>query len=897
MAAHPPQRPAPDRAPTCHVVTHVHWDREWYRPFESFRARLVELAEHICAELDTGRMTAFHLDGQTIVLADIAALRPDLAERLTAHARAGRLTMGPWHVLADNQLVSGENLVRNLLAARRWGADASLATVGYSPDAFGHPADLPRILNGFGMDTALVWRGAPPGHARFRWRSPDGSEVFAVNQGYHAADVLWPADAEAEEDHRVTDFLTSEAERLPDGPWLLMNGGDHLAPAATTARVEAARRQGDPLGVTLRESTLEAFFEEARLAYAEDLPVITGELRAPGDHLTFLLPGTLSARTHLKQANSSAQTLLERWAEPLVALHAPHDRTLLAELRHAWELLLRNAPHDSLCGCSVDEVHRENAVRFDRVQEAGEHIVTRALAAAGVDTRLYGALPAHEAVLAVVNPHAAPHTGPVTVDLLTAPDAFPVRLLDEDGREIPFESTPQAAGIHFEADLDLPPDSRPARRHVLRFVARDVPSLGRACFTVHLGTAPHETSLPRTEDGAGTLDTGAGYQLSAAPDASLTLTLPDGTEVRGFGRIVDGGDRGDTYNYDPPAEDRLVSPRLQGVRRIDSPVRGTLELDATLDIPSALSPDREARGPERVDIPVRLSVTTWHDAAPGALHWDVSFDNTADDHRLRVHFPALDDTGVWLADGHFSLIERPVATDLGPLPDARGHEAVCASAPVQSLSSLGAGAGRIAVAAPGLSEVRAIRRDDDGTPELVLTLLRAVGWLSRFDLTSRTTGAGPMLPTPEAQCRGPQRFRFATTLGHQVADDHALVDFGAAFRVPLRAWQVRPGSAVGTFRDGPVVDGAVLTSLKPAEDGHGVILRVSNPTSEPSPVGVELPDGVAATTVRLDESATDTPATPHSSSRHLPAFGLLSLRLAPSDEEHPDPSSIPPTAI
>ncbi|MFE1230993.1 hypothetical protein [Streptomyces sp. NPDC058745] len=866
------------RTSTCHVVTHVHWDREWYRPFEAFRARLVELAEQICTELDHHRIGAFHLDGQTIVLADIAALRPDLADRLTAHARAGRLTMGPWHVLADNQLVSGENLIRNLLAARRWAAHSSLAGVGYSPDAFGHPADLPRILNGFGMDTALVWRGAPPQHARFRWRSPDGSEVFAVNQGYHEAEVLWPSLAQGDEDQRLSDFLTTEIKRLPDGPWLLMNGGDHLAPTDTAQNIHRADDQAAKHAVRLRESTLEDFFTAARAAAPDDLPVVTGELRAPGDRLTFILPGTLSARTYLKQANSAAQTLLERWAEPLVALHAPDDDTLRSELRHAWELLLRNAPHDSICGCSVDEVHRENAVRFDRVQEVGEHVINRALAASGIDTRLHGALPDRHAALAVVNPHAAPHTGPVTLDLLTAPGVFPSRLLDDAGFALTFESSPLGPETHFEADLDLLPDSQPAMRHRIRFLARDVPGLGRAVYTVDLAPEPSAAHAPQIDEDAHTLHTSTGHRLTAASDASLTLTLPDGTTLPGFGRLVDGGDRGDTYNYDPPAADQLISPVLRAARCVDSAVRSTLEIDAVLHIPTALTEDRAARDRTDTSVPLTLSVTSWHGYTPGTLDWDLRFDNTADDHRLRIHFPALEQATTWLADGHFSLIDRPVTDDLGPLPQLPGHEAVCGSAPVQSVAAIGSGTARIAVSAPGLPEVRAVT-GGAGNPELVVTLLRAVGWLSRFDLTSRTTGAGPMLATPEAQCRGPQHFAFSTSVGRAVADDLDLAGFAAATRAPMRAWQLRPGTQGTPAGRAPRIRGGLMTTLKVAEDADGTILRLSNPTAEPVLTEIDTPGAVTRSRVRLDESPEAESEGPVGDTVLLRPFELLTLRL------------------
>lgn len=274
-------------------------------------------------------------------------------------------------------------------------------------------------------------------------------------------------------------------------------------------------------------------------------------------------------------------------------------------------------------------------------------------------------------------------------------------------------------------------------------------------------------------------------------------------------------------------------------------------------------------------------ITVWADDPAQTLHWEVTVDNAADDHRLRAHFPAAGTPATWLADGHFSLVERPVAADLGPLPEQPGHEAVCGSAPVQSVASLGSGGGRTAVAAPGVPEFRAVPvpgPQGDGA-ELVVTLLRCVGWLSRFDLTTRTTGAGPMLATPEAQCHGTQRFAFATAFGEPVTDDLGLAAFGAATRVPLRACQLRPGEIPPGPRSGPAVSGgALLTALKPAEDGDGWVLRLSNPTAGHVPTGLHLGTSHAEV-VNPDESATGRGIAGDGAVTELPPHGLLSLRI------------------
>ncbi|WP_431930258.1 glycosyl hydrolase-related protein [Micromonospora sp. RP3T] len=788
---------------TVHVVSHTHWDREWYRPMESFRARLAELVARVCDQLDAGDLGRFHLDGQTVTALDALAVRPDLADRVRAHAAAGRLHVGPWHVLADNQLVSGENLIRNLLAARRIAADLGLtiARVGYCPDAFGHPADLPRVLRGFGLDTALVWRGAPPHLARFRWRAPDGAEVLAVNQGYYEPEVLWTAATAAD---RLTAFRDKQAGRDADGPYLLLNGGDHLAPRPLPAGL------ADGAAV---ESTLADYFDAIR----DTVPageVVTGELRYMGDWLTFVLAGTLSTRLYLKQANAAAETLLEAWAEPLTVRAGRAESVGL--LRHAWDQLLQNAPHDSICGCSVDEVHRENEVRFARARQAGEHLVERALLDLGLDTRLAGDPVADAAALVVVNPHAAPVTGPVEVDVYTAPGHTLTGLVDAAGEPVPYDLLATESTPLFYADLDILPDTRDTVRHRIAFVA-DPPAGGWAGWTATVAAGEPAAVRPGVP---GRTVTRGDWTLTVTDDASFTLTdAASGRTLAGLGRLVDSGDAGDTYTYDPPLTDEVVSPVLREAWVHDSAVASRIVVRADLDVPAGLTADRRARSGERVVLPLTVTATIW--AGVPELDWRLEFDNVADDHRLQVHFPTDAPATTWTADAHFSLLTRSLKAPLGPLPDERGHEADAGVAPVRSLATLPG----LAVLAPGLPEVQGIAGE---RPSLAVTVLRAVGWLSRPDLRARTAGAGPQLPTPEAQCRR----RITAVVGVRLDDGEAVLTAAAARRrAPLRAWQLRPGTTAPAARSGLRVDGAQVSAYKPAEDGDGAVLRLVNPTS------------------------------------------------------------------
>lgn len=876
-----------EQVDTCHVISHVHWDREWYRGFDGYRGRLVDLVERVCDSLDDGTYSTFHLDGQTVVLADVLEIRPDLEPRLAALIADDRLTVGPWHVLADNQLVSAENLVRNLFRARRWGIRiGQLSTVGYSPDAFGHPADLPRLLVGFGMDTALVWRGAPPELARFRWRAPDGSEVFTVNQSYHQTEVLWDADASSTQ---LRDYVDAERDRLPDGPWLLLNGGDHLVPQPPSTR----RQQSAESRVDLIESTLADFFAAARDS-VEPLPVVDGELRRPGNRLTFLLPGTLSARTYVKLANERVQTLLERFVEPQMArlelrsgpsdTHMSDSRSLAGLLDHAWDLAIKNSPHDSICGCSVDEVHRTTTVRAERAVETGELLVQRMLLNDGLDTRRYGTPPADDVGLVVLSGHGAVVSGPVVVEVATDVSSSVTSLVTQDGREIPFEVESTRTETVFEADLDLLPDSRECAIHRIAFTATDVPPFGWKAYTARLGNAV--AALPQGLDVGQPVVSGR-FSITVNPDASVRIEDRDTGVVHDrVGRLVSTGDRGDSYNYDPPVNDSTVEPTVSRVRVTQSAVRTRLEITASSLLPIALIAGRDSRSAECVAVPLTISIEHWRDS--DQLDWDVTIDNKADDHRLRFELP-IDSTAThWTADQHWSALTRPIGPELGELPAGPALEAESGVAPVHSWASTGTGANAVALLTRGLPEMQAYTAR--GASVLAVTLLRAVGWMSRFDLRTRTTGAGPMLPVPEAQCHGILTAHLSIIYGTRAEAGLLQLPRAAALRrVPLEAFPLRPGCTAPGLQsepgDTPNVTGALVSAWKPVDEttsGGGSVLRISNPTPQTVTATVILPTLVGTVErARIDETVLATlPIAPGNRlTVELGPFGLETLIL------------------
>jgi mannosylglycerate hydrolase len=719
--------------PTVIVVSHTHWDREWYQPFEVFRLRLCDMVAALVDILDGDpQFRHFMLDGQTVCLDDVLELRPTLRARLRAHVDAGRISIGPWYVLQDEFLVGAEAIVRNLAdglsSARRFGR---AMTIGYLPDAFGHIAQMPRILRGFQIDTAVVWRGvgdAAPG-SEWRWRAPSGAEVLCLflPGGYGNAHRLG-ADRDAALERLRADLANvlplSRAALL-----LWMNGNDHQSAEREVPALLAALGRALP-DVDLEHASLERAAElvRARVDVAA-LPVVDGELRVATPTVP-VLSGVWSARSWQKRSHDRAQALLVRFAEPFTQLASIDRRDQLA---HAWRLLLQCQPHDSICGCSIDEVHRDIDTRLRGVKQIGRTLVAEAVhSLVGARTPDFAL---HEAI-AIVNPHPFVVTAMVEVEL-------------QRHRDEPFRVVGPAGEVAYEIVSRSPtdgPDRRPAEWLRLRLYARELP--------------PHGLRLLSLEPGA--------PMPLVAPDTTLAVHAIDGgleiVDGESGLRIVhtaeDEGDRGDLYDFCP----------------IDG------------------APPRSSRD-------TRLGVHMSARAIGRRVEIDVDIDNRTRDHRLRARFELSTPPASMWTETSFGWIERTTA----------------GTHPVSAVT-VTHGSPSFAFGGLGLHEVE---RAADGA--LYLTLLRAVGWMSRGDLSTRPGHAGYNVETPDAQGLGHLRFRYAIAVGPD-----AVRELDAALIGPRAVALERAQPGDRSFLSIEPA-GVRLSIFKRANEGDAFIVRLCGP--------------------------------------------------------------------
>ena len=362
------------------LVPHTHWDREWYAPFDEFRERLVAMMDTL-VELGNAGFPHFHLDGQTAMIDDYLAVRPEREADIRRLTEDGRLSAGPWVTQMDEFLVSGETHLRNLeRGLARAGELGRPLMVGYLPDQFGHVGQMPQILANEGINRAVVWRGVPKeiDRTQFWWEAPDGSRVlaeylaFGYSLGWDIEQQQGPEELAASlrrKAEHVAPFLASER-------MLITVGADHTGPDATLPE-RLAIADEHLHGMTVRIGALSDHLD----ARPDDgLPSWRGELRSSAR--AHLLPNVYSARAHQKRQRGRVEALVERYAEPLAALVPGFDWPA-EELDRAWTLLLWNGAHDSVCGCSHDQVARDVDARCAEARAIAEAVIARALEGLG----------------------------------------------------------------------------------------------------------------------------------------------------------------------------------------------------------------------------------------------------------------------------------------------------------------------------------------------------------------------------------------------------------------------------------------------------------------------------------------------------------------------------------
>lgn len=799
-----------------YIISHSHWDREWYMAYEQHHMRLVELMDDLLELFETDPdFNSFHLDGQTIILDDYLQVRPEKREAIQQAIDAGKLRIGPFYILQDDFLISSESNVRNMLIgmeeSRKWGTPVML---GYFPDTFGNMGQTPQMMKQVGLEAAAFGRGVKPigfdnqvleaenyssQYSEMWWKGPDQTEIFGLLfANWYSNGNEIPAEKEAA--IRFWDQKLADAEQYASTDHLLMmNGVDHQPVQKDITKAIRLANELYP-EYEFIHSNFTDYLATVQQDLPQDLGAVEGELTSQETDGWYTLANTASARVYLKQWNTKVQRQFENVTEPLATMayevtgKYPHD-----QLDYAWKTLMQNHPHDSICGCSVDSVHREMIPRFEKANEVGRFLAQEALdqLATAIDTSGFSK---ESYPFVVFNTAGMPKTGSAVITLELERKRFaegiPEELYQElaeqpkkyyhvetsDKKQIPALVSEEVVSFGYDLPKDRFRVPYMARNVTIELPIDEMPAFSWETFALVEGVADEKQESMITQAGRCIEN----QFVHVSIEQNGTLTLLDKTTGQEFEELLtfeDVGDIGNEYIFKQPENEKAILSKDQPTSTVeiikDTSEIAQIKLTQTIDIPISADARLEKeqqmvrefrfRQAQRAKETKPLTITTLITlrAESKKIDFKTTIDNQMKDHRLRVLFPTKLHVEQHEADSIFEVVARPnqvSASWENPTNPQHQHAFV----------QLGDESQGITIGNFGLNEYEIL----DGKT-IAVTLLRCVGEM----------GDWGYFPTPEAQCLGVHQFDYSLEV-HSGKDKFDTYKHAYAAQIPFSTKQL-----------------------------------------------------------------------------------------------------------
>ena len=873
-----------------HIIAHTHWDREWYLPYEAHHMRLVELFDALLEIFETDpEFHSFHLDGQTIGLDDYLEVRPEKREILKKHVQSGKLKIGPFYILQDAFLTSSESNVRNALVgfdeSKQWGDPVR---IGYFPDTFGLPAQIPQMMKQMNLDVTAYGRGVKPlgvgtkstgsiqglqssqggveaetegkvlderyvsTYSEMKWKGADGTESLGILfANWYSNGNEIPVDKE--EAKIFWDKKLADAELFASTRHLLMmNGCDHQPlQRDLTAAIHTARALYPDIEFV--HTDFDTYVKEMQAELPDDLSTVSGELRSQETEGWYTLVNCASSRIYLKQWNTKVARQLENIAEPLATMAYESKETYPhAKLRYAWKKYMQNHPHDSICGCSVDDVHAGMVTRFKDAYEVGKYIADEAgqHLVSQIDTSMF---PADSKPFVVFNTGGNGKTGTVDIELeldrvpfsqawppvgykTLSEKGFPhFKVVDTAGHNMPFEIVDQV--VKFGSDLPKDKFRQPfmGRFVTIRLLMTDMKAMSWASFAlVETTEAPAQNQV---------VDVLENEFLKVDIEADGTLTVLNKETGRSYKDLLtfeNVGDVGNEYIFKQPYEtNAILSTEFKTTvgERVKSATTTTVTLETTMMVPKSAEDtllkeqmamfEFRQRKSKRHETLIPLTLTTTLTLVKGSrqLQFETTFDNQAKDHRIRVLFPTDIASSSHVADSIYETVTR--ANDVSSSwtnPTNPQHQ--------HAFSGIYDENHGVTVSNFGLNEYELLK--DRGT--LAITIHRGTGEL----------GDWGYFPTPEAQCLGVSTVGYAIAFhGGDEASKLRTYQDAKNYQIPFSGFQAKITVEKGALPANHTYlellgEGFALTAMKRQEHNEAIVTRGYNLSNQPQNFSLTL---------------------------------------------------------
>ncbi|MEZ8052960.1 mannosylglycerate hydrolase [Vibrio atlanticus] len=820
-----------------HITPHMHWDREWYFTTEESRILLVNNMEEIMNRLESDPEYKYYvLDGQTAVLEDYFAIKPENTERVKALVEAGKLIIGPWYSQTDTMQVSGESIVRNMMyGIRDCMKFGDAMKIGYLPDSFSMSSQLPMIYNGFDITRAMFWRGCSERHGtnktEFLWQSNDGSEVTAqvLPLGYAIGKYL-PQDEEGLRARLDKYFPVLEKPSVTKDI-LLPNGHDQMPIQKDIFEVMDKLREIYP-DREFSMSRYEEVFEKVEAA-RDQLDTIKGEFN---DGKYMRVHRTISStRMDIKLIHAEIENKIVNILEPLASI----AWTLGFEYHHGliekmWKESMKNHAHDSIGCCCSDKVHAEILNRYILADDMATNLIHF------YKRKIVDHMPDREGCDKLAMFNLSPYEREEVINTTITIRAQEFSIFDENENPVEYfiQDKRQIDPGKVDRQIVHYGNYDPFMEFDIQ-IKRTVPAMGFT--TLHI--QGNEKGAVKVAEQKDYLLENEYYRINVNDNGTLTIFDKETEQV--FDQVLrleDGSDDGDEYDYSPSRQEWLLySDEFPVETSIDHQgFQSVANIAFRMSVPANLT-EREERTGQNGFVEAQCQVVLKQGSR--RIEVRMELDNQADDHRVRVLVPTPFVSETVVADNQFGCITRPTNDPaMAVWEEEKWKEAPVPVYQLMNFAALENGKAGMAIMSNGLREFEVIAsQGDENRDTFALTLFRGIGVLGKEELLLRPgRPSGIKIPTPDSQVRGKLVCEFTlcgfsgnhidANIMAQARDNVTQIE--CYNKIPYNAMKLNVGEQnlpMSFSLLSKQQAGAVLSVLKKAEDEDALIMRVYNP--------------------------------------------------------------------
>lgn len=686
---------------------HTHWDREWYRTFESFRLRLLHVFDNVLNLLEKNKVPCFYFDGQTSAIEDYLELRPEKEKLVRELIKQKRLFIGPCYTLVDEFLTDDKCFRKNLEIGLKYAKNLGCTDfLGYFADTFGHSQNIPLILKEFGIGKAVVWRGCPdeiPSEFLF-----NGVKTVNLVRGYFM-DVFSSKNNFEKKAELIKENLDKIAQKSSN-ILLMPIGADHLGiePDILEQIKEINKRLKD---YEIELSSPFKYFEMVKNNFKFKWDK---ELR--DNSTTFILPGSYSARIKLKQYNAKCSYMLDLANRfQLFSQKKYKTESFDNVIQYAYKLLLQNQAHDSICGCSIDDVHKENITRYEKIMQIANTLIKEIKQSTGEKSL-------------VVNLSDKTFSGIIKFK-------SPVKYSDKEFELIYTEKGFEDSLIYNTQKIPVTEDYRTIYTYLTE-IRNKAPSRLLSKPTKAYGGAYTPSDLMISNEKI----ENSKILLEVKKDKITVKDKITGIVYDDFINFVDFKDNGDAYNFAPVKGDKGAKSTI-----ISSEILRKSEIQSTLSVKFKI---------KNMILDTKISLNK----NSHLINFRVTWNNKLKNHLLQVSFNLKNPIKETFSEDMGTLIKRDFNPDYDitkNLPETKGIEAKTNTAPMQRYVNIQG----FEVVTKGLCEYEVKQNS------LLVTILRATGLISNPKNSARTTPAGPPIEVEDAQQLGENIAKFSIGFG------------------------------------------------------------------------------------------------------------------------------------